>query len=82
MALDDAAAAARERTAGRQAEMMKQMEKMVKERKERFQELDKSGGERKRRENQNGRKRERERERCCCRCCSALAGGVSVGLVM
>lgn len=43
--LDDAAEKARERTIGRQAEMRERMKKMAEERKKRFQEMDKSGGE-------------------------------------
>ncbi|CAN0279832.1 unnamed protein product [Pylaiella littoralis] len=43
--LDDAAATVRERTIDRKEEMRKRMEKMAEERKKRFQEFDKSGGE-------------------------------------
>lgn len=45
MTLDDVAAKARERTTDRQKEMANRMQKMMKERKARFEEMDKSGGE-------------------------------------
>lgn len=45
MTLDDAAAKARERATDRQKEMAERMQKMMKERKARFEDMDKSGGE-------------------------------------
>lgn len=46
LTLDDAAAKARERTTDRQKKLAERMQQMTKERKARFEEMDKSGGER------------------------------------
>lgn len=55
--LDNAAAKARERTTGRQAEMSECMKKMAEERSKQLQELDKSGGE-----TRQERRQEKDRE--------------------
>lgn len=71
LTLDDAAAKARERTTDRQREMAERMQKMVKARKARFEEMDKSGGERR-----AGRKK---KGICCgcsrCGCCCVEGPG-------
>lgn len=73
LTLDDAAAKARERTTDRQKEVAERMQKMIKERKARFEEMDKSGGGRK-----TGRRVEvygclfSVRDHCCC--CRCVAG--------